>query len=93
MVFIHPKILRDTRTAQYYSSEKYNYLRSKQMFARQTHMNERSTSPVLPELDVYFRGKRLDEIQRRRTLPQPEAAALGVLPEPGLRATSASTVR
>ena len=77
MVFIHPTILRDSRTAQYYSSEKYNYLRSQQMMSNSNEMGERSTSPALPELEVYFNGKRVSDISTRKNLPS--TAVLGKL--------------
>lgn len=73
MVFIHPTILRDSRTAQYYSSEKYNFLRSQQMMSSGNEMGERSTSPALPELEVYFNGKRVSDISTRKKLPSTAA--------------------
>lgn len=79
MVFIHPTILRDARTAQYYSSEKYNYLRSKQLMSRQKELDTRSTSPALPELDVYFNGKRVSAITTKQS-NLPSSAALQQLP-------------
>ena len=33
MVFIHPSIVRDPRTADYYSGQKYSYLRTRQLEA------------------------------------------------------------
>lgn len=69
MVFIHPTILRDSRTAQYYSSEKYNYLRSKQMLSNHSSPPSRSTSPALPDLDTYFHGKRISNISTRTEKP------------------------
>lgn len=73
MVFIHPTILRDSRTAQYYSSEKYNFLRSKQIMSSGNEMGERSTSPTLPELEVYFNGKRVSDNSTRKNLPSTAA--------------------
>lgn len=88
MVFIHPTILRDSRTAQYYSSEKYNYLRSLQMISQSNEMGERSTSPALPELEVYFNGKRIREVKNSKALPS--TAALDALPAANYGATSDS---
>lgn len=73
MVFIHPTILRDSRTAQYYSSEKYNYLRSLQMISKSNEMGDRMTSAALPELEVYFKGKRISPISNRDALPSSAA--------------------
>ncbi len=77
MVFIRPTILRDAQTAQYYSSEKYNYLRSEHMTSLQENMNDRSTSVPLPELDVFFKGKRISDFSSR-SVQLPSTAALEV---------------
>ena len=66
MVFLHPRILRDSRTASYYSSEKYNLLRSKQMIPVDDLPGGRSIeTQTLPDFDVFFRGKPLGEIAMR----------------------------
>ncbi len=69
MVFIRPTILRDSETANYYSSEKYNFLRSQQLMTSTNGFGDRSTMSVLPELDVYFKGRRIGAAK-------PAAAAL-----------------
>ncbi|MEM7376853.1 MAG: type II secretion system secretin GspD [Pseudomonadota bacterium] len=66
MVFLHPTILRDSRTASYYSSEKYNYLRTKQLIPEDTTRGGRAIErDTLPEFDVYFRGKPIGDIAMR----------------------------
>lgn len=69
MVFLHPTILRDTRTASYYSSEKYNYLRSKQIIPANNPTGSRFVQHnALPEFDIYFRGKPIGDIAMRTPL-------------------------
>ncbi|MEM9602931.1 MAG: type II secretion system secretin GspD [Pseudomonadota bacterium] len=66
MVFLHPTILRDSRTASYYSSEKYNYLRTKQLIPEDTTRGGRGIErDKLPDFDVYFRGKPIGDIAMR----------------------------
>jgi len=60
MVFLHPTILRDAETADYYSRSKYDDFRTAQLGifdeADQSMSNRR---PQLPELHMYFDGKRV----------------------------------
>lgn len=66
MIFLHPTILRDTRTASYYSSEKYNFLRSKQLVPIDNTPGGRAIErDALPDFDIYFRGKSIGEIAMR----------------------------
>jgi len=60
MVFLHPTILRDPETADYYSRSKYDELRSAQLglFGEDKNANS-SNRPALPELHMYFDGKRV----------------------------------
>ena len=61
MVFLHPKILRDRDTADKYSSEKYSYLRSKQMIVDENGISLFDDNKlVLPELELMFKGQLLD---------------------------------
>lgn len=61
MVFLHPTILRNPETADYYSRSKYNDLRSAQLglFDRSEEVAKRGR-PRLPELHLYLDGKRVD---------------------------------
>jgi len=61
MVFLHPTILRDPETADYYSRSKYDDLRSAQLglFDSDDELNKR-IRPRLPELHMYFDGKRVN---------------------------------
>ncbi len=68
MVFLHPRILRDSRTASYYSSEKYNLLRSQQMIPLSDERGGRAIEQQsLPEFDIQFRGKSIGDIAMRNT--------------------------
>ena len=62
MVFLHPTILRDPETADYYSRSKYDDLRSAQLglFGQEEDFNSR-IRPELPELHMYFEGERVLE--------------------------------
>jgi general secretion pathway protein D len=70
MVFLHPRILREKRMADYYTGEKYNYMRAEQIDRerrRQTLMID--DLPKLPELELRHRdpaieGGRDDERDR-----------------------------
>jgi len=61
MVFLHPTILRDPTTADYYSRSKYDDLRLAQqgLFEREDDFTKRSR-PNLPELHLYFEGQRVN---------------------------------
>ena len=63
MVFLHPTILRDPKTADYYSRSKYDDLRTAQLglFDQDTSINQR-LRPALPDLHLYFEGKRVDSV-------------------------------
>lgn len=60
MVFLHPTILRDPETADFYSRSKYDDLRGAQLglFDQDEDFNER-IRPTLPELHMYFQGQRI----------------------------------
>ncbi len=61
MVFLHPTILRDIATADYYTRNKYDDLRSAQL----EHFNGGSLTdkpaPLLPELRLYYQGQPVTE--------------------------------
>ena len=59
MVFLHPTILRDAETADYYSRNKYDDLRDAHLRAN-GNLNRRDgdkSSPLLPELELFFQGQ------------------------------------
>ena len=55
MVFLHPTILRDIETADYYSRSKYDDVRSSQLGLYDSNDFNRS-APVLPDLQLFFEG-------------------------------------
>ncbi len=58
MVFLHPTILHDRGTADYYSGEKYGYLRSQQLVADEKGIGLlEGANPILPEIEVFFQGR------------------------------------
>lgn len=60
MVFLHPTILRDPETADFYSRTKYDEIRSEQigLFDDSVNLSKHSL-PQLPDLHMYFDGKRI----------------------------------
>ncbi|MDO6461746.1 type II secretion system secretin GspD [Granulosicoccaceae sp. 1_MG-2023] len=61
MVFLHPTIMRDAETADYYSDLKYNDLRRKQLafFDKDSEEDPFDEVPVLPELRLYYKGEQI----------------------------------
>ncbi len=62
MVFLHPKILHDATTEAAVSSEKYNYIRSELLQARESSetITPRSEQPMLPEVHDFLASPALD---------------------------------
>ncbi len=62
MVFLHPTILRDPETADYYSRSKYEDQRTAQrgLFPGRESTGE-TVRPSLPDLHLYFDGKRVND--------------------------------
>jgi len=60
MVFLHPTILRDPETADYYSRSKYQDMRTAQLglFDGDDALSQ-SLRPTLPELHLFFGGQRV----------------------------------
>lgn len=56
MVFLHPVIIRDTKSNAALTSNKYNYIRTQQIQARQDGVNllPDNVAPVLPPLDEFM---------------------------------------
>lgn len=75
MVFLHPVILKDKKTMQDVTSEKYNFLRAQQMDMRQKGLRllDDKETPILPEM------------QQNLTLPPPyeDSAQRMELSKPG----------
>lgn len=58
MVFLHPTILRDVETADYYSRNKYNDMRDAHLRQFGSSLREgKKDSPLLPELELFFQGQ------------------------------------
>ena len=57
MVFLHPVIMRDLNTSNFYTGEKYNYLRARQLVADEKGIGLLpDATPILPELEVFLKG-------------------------------------
>jgi len=63
MVFLHPTILRDPETADYYSRSKYDDLRTAQLGLFDETAQGGLMRPALPELHLFFEGKRVDDVK------------------------------
>jgi len=62
MVFMHPRILRDTASESSVSNEKYNYLRTEQLQMRQQNwpITPSPRRPLLPEVHDFLASPTLD---------------------------------
>ena len=95
MVFLHPTILRDPDSADFYSRSKYDDIRNSQL-GLFDEKDERTLAarPSLPELQLYFEGRKVSPTADAlntlvpstgggpATVPAPEAAP-GVAPATG----------
>lgn len=63
LVFLKPQIMRDSLAEDMLSSEKYNYLRSEQIDARETRdsLTPARAVPVVPELEDFLRQQKGDK--------------------------------
>jgi general secretion pathway protein D len=63
LVFLKPQIMRDSLAEDMISSEKYNYLRSEQIDARETRdsLTPARAVPVVPELEDFLRQQKGDK--------------------------------
>ncbi|MFK8075039.1 MAG: type II secretion system secretin GspD [Granulosicoccus sp.] len=77
MVFLHPTILRDPETADFYSRAKYDDLRGAQLglFDQDEDFNQR-IRPTLPELHMYFQGQRVTNQTRQFNTILPTSNAI-----------------
>ena len=75
MVFLHPKILRDSETANKYSNSKYNFLRERQRLSREQQDNslKKEQKKGVPELKLFFKGKNADGPLTQLDTTQPES--------------------
>jgi len=80
MVFLHPTILRDPETADYYSRAKYDDLRALQhgLFDREEEFNQR-IRPELPELHLYYQGERVTQEKDSLNTILPTTSAIELL--------------
>jgi len=76
MVFLHPTILRDVKTADYYSRSKYDDLRTAQLgLFGEDALLDRPT-PKLPGLHLYFDGERVKSSPSALDVPTPSLEAV-----------------
>lgn len=61
MVFMHPTILRDVETADYYSRGKYDDLRTAQLGLFESDELSNRKAPKLPDLHLFFDGQRVND--------------------------------
>ena len=61
MVFLHPTILRDVESADYYSRSKYNDLRTAQLGLFENDELVDRAAPNLPDLHLFYEGQRVGE--------------------------------
>jgi general secretion pathway protein D len=71
MVFIHPRILRDSAEGSALASEKYNYMRALQMNIREDGLRlmKDEDAPMLPEMDEFLQLPAPYEEQAAMPLP------------------------
>lgn len=88
MVFLHPTILRDPKTADYYSRSKYDDLRTAQLglFQQDDDLNE-SHKPNLPELHLFFEGQRISDQNDVLETILPTSNAADILAPTDVKAT------
>ena len=70
MVFLHPRILRDGKQSTAFSSDKYNYMRARQLDVRKrgVKLMDDEVSPLLPEMQEFLE------------LPPPYEEGAGLMP-------------
>ncbi len=79
MVFLHPTILRDVETADYYSRNKYDDMRDAHLRRFGSSLRDGEvTSPLLPELELFFQGQPVTDPSALNTLvPATSGLAIG----------------
>ena len=76
MVFLHPTILKDNKTMMALTSEKYNFLRSKQLQMKEEGLRliDDENTPLLPEMEEFLRlPPAYEESATRLELSSPDA--------------------
>lgn len=69
MVFLHPTILRDVETADYYSRNKYDDLRDAHLRQYGYSMRQGDkASPLFPELELFFQGQPVSDPSALNTI-------------------------
>jgi len=84
MVFLHPTIMKDAKTMMSLTSEKYNFLRSKQLEMKEEGLRliDDELTPMLPELQEFLRlPPSYEESVQRLELSSP-GASLGSVGTP-----------
>ncbi len=76
MVFLHPTILRDIKTADYYSRSKYDDLRTAQLGLFEEESLLSRPTPKLPGLHLYFDGQRVKNSPSALDVPIPSLEAV-----------------
>lgn len=95
MVFLHPTILRDPEDSENISRSKYEELRSAQLgtFGEEALINR--PAPRLPELHLYFDGKRVDSQDDTLRTILPSSSLLDAQPagEPALNTSALPSIQ
>lgn len=63
MVFMHPTILRDVETADFYSRSKYDDIRADQLGLFDNDELTQHQAPKLPDLHLFFEGERVNNVK------------------------------
>lgn len=75
MVFLHPQILRDPETADFYSRSKYDQIRDQQLGLFDESRFDDEPLPALPELHLYFGNRKVDGVRDAMNTIVPSAEA------------------
>lgn len=96
MVFLHPTIMRDVETADYYSRNKYDDLREAHLrqYGYESMRSGDKTSPLLPELELFFQGQPVTDPAALNTIVPATSGLTGSSEplEPGQDNTSAEGI-
>lgn len=91
MVFLHPTILRDVETADYYSRNKYNDMRDAHLRQFGSSLRDgKKASPLLPELELFFQGQPVTDPSALNTIV-PATSSLTTGTEDALTVTQENT--
>jgi general secretion pathway protein D len=83
MVFLHPTIMKDKKTMQALTSEKYNFLRSKQIQMKKEGLRliDDELTPMLPEMSEFLRlPPPYEDSAQRLELSDPASMHEGTIP-------------